>query len=254
MTNPAKADKRIYPNLERLSEAAADSLVTLAQDCVACQDRFTIALSGGQTPRHLYRLLATTCRAVVPWRKVHLFWGDERYLRPEDRRSNYHMAKETLLDHIPIPHTNVHPMPALLPEIEEAADAYEETLMSHFAGQWPRFDLILLGMGPDGHIASLFPHNIALEEEARVVTAVRAESDIPLRLTLTLPAINHAANVWFLVAGKAKANTVALAFTEPPNVPASPASGVKPLDGSLVWWLDEAAAGQLPHTLGRRLD
>jgi 6-phosphogluconolactonase len=243
MTSPAKDDKRIYRNLESLSEAAANSVVTLAQDCVSRRDRFTIALSGGQTPRYLYRLLATTHRAVAPWRKVHLFWGDERYLPPEDPRSNYHLAKETLLDHVPVPRDQVHPMPTLLPEIEEAAEAYEETLMSHFTGQWPRFDLILLGMGADGHIASLFPHNIALEEEARVVTGVRAESEIPLRLTLTLPAINHAANVWFLVAGREKANAVKLAFAEPPNVAASPASGVKPLDGSLVWWLDEAAVG-----------
>jgi len=245
MANPVKAEKRIYPSLETLSKATAESLASLAQDCIAPRDRFTLALSGGQTPRQLYRLLATTYRAAIPWRKVHLFWGDERYLPPEDPRSNYHMAKETLLDHIPVPHDQVHPMPTLVPLIEEAAEAYEETLMSQFTGQWPRFDLILLGMGANGHIASLFPHNAALEEEARVVTAVRAESEIPLRLTLTLPAINHAANVWFLVAGREKASAVALAFTEPVSIADSPASGVRPLDGTLVWWLDEAAASGL---------
>ena len=253
MTTAARADTRIYPTLEGMSEAAAESLVALVQRTVEHENRFSIALSGGNTPRYLYRLLATTYRVVIPWRKVHIFWGDERYVPPDDPRSNYRMAKEALLDHIPIPHDHVHPMPTLLPEIEEAAQAYEETLMSNLAGQWPRFDLILLGMGPDGHVASLFPHNIALEEEGRIVTAVRAESEIPLRLTLTLPAINHAANVWFLVAGKDKSTTVRLALSPRATVTVAPASGVKPLDGSLVWWLDEAAASELPPTANRRL-
>ncbi|MFB3880562.1 MAG: 6-phosphogluconolactonase [Armatimonadota bacterium] len=242
MTTAARADTRIYPTLEGMSEAAAEALVALVQKTVKGADRFTIALSGGNTPRRLYRLLATTYRVVIPWRKVHIFWSDERFVPPDHPHSNYRMAKEALLDHIPIPHDHVHPMPTLLPEIEEAAQAYEETLMSNFPGQWPRFDLILLGMGPDGHVASLFPHNIALEEEARVVTAVRAESEIPLRLTLTLPAINHAANVWFLAAGKEKVTAVTLAFAPHATLTTAPASGVKPPNGSLIWWLDQAAA------------
>ncbi len=246
MTNPVKTDLRVYPNLESLSRMAAEALVSLAQSAIEQQDRFTLALAGGQTPRTLYHLLATTYRAVISWRKVEIFWGDERYVPPEDPRSNYRMAKETLLDHIPIPADHVHPMPTLLPDFQEAAEAYEEILLSHFIGQWPRFDLVLLGMGPNGHIASLFPHNVALEEEARVVTAVRApEADPPLRLTLTLPAINHAANVYFLVAGKEKANAIKQALSGPPKPRLSPASGVRPLDGSLVWWIDEGAGSLL---------
>jgi 6-phosphogluconolactonase len=238
----AKRDTRIHPSLEAMSEA----VVGILQAAVKKHDRFTIALSGGQTPRHLYHLLATTYRAVIPWRKVQIFWGDERYVPPDDPHSNYHMAKEALLEHIAIPKDNVHPMPTLLPNIEEAAEAYEETLMSHFAGQWPRFDLILLGMGPDGHIASLFPHHPVLEEEARVVAAVQSEAaDPPRRLTLTLPAINHAANVHVLVAGKEKVTAVRLAFAPRSTVATAPATGIRPTDGSLVWWLDQAAAAGL---------
>ena len=228
MAQPDKIDTRIYPGLEELSEAAAEALVSILQAAIEQRDRFTMALSGGNTARYLYGLLATTYRAVIPWRKVQLFWGDERYLPPEDPRSNYRMAKEALLEHIAIPRDNVHPMPTLLPEIEEAAEAYEETLMSYFTGQWPRFDLILLGMGPDGHVASLFPHNAVLDEEARVVAAVQAEADPPRRLTLTLPAINHAANVHFLVAGREKAAAVKLAFAPRATVAAAPASGIRP--------------------------
>jgi len=156
------------------------------------------------------------------------------------------MARETLLDHVPVPQKNVHPMPTLLSGPEEAAEAYERELMSHFAGQWPRFDLILLGMGPDGHIASLFPYNAALEEETRVVTAVHAEHAEPrVRLTLTLPAINNAKNVYLLVAGKEKVAAVNRTFADNPDPKAAPASAVRPVEGEVVWWMDEGAAGGL---------
>ncbi len=245
LVHSPKVNTRIYRSLDELSGAAAEALVTLLQAAVSQHGKFTIALSGGQTPRRLYQLLGSTYRAVIPWRKVQVFWGDERYVAPEDRHSNYRMAKEALLDHIAIPSDNVHPMPTLLPSIEEAAEAYEEILMSHFKGQRPRFDLVLLGMGPDGHVASLFPRNVVLKEEARVVAVVQAEADPPRRLTLTLPVINHAANVYFLVSGKGKATAVRLAFSPRVTVSTAPASGVRPTNGSLVWWLDEAAASGL---------
>ena len=157
MSNPVRADLRVYPSLESLSRAAAEALVTLAHRALEQHDRFTIALSGGQTPRTLYRLLATDHRAVIPWRKVQIFWGDERYMPPEGPRSNYRMAKDTLLDHIPIPRDNVHPMQTLLPEIEEAAESYEETLMSYFTGPWPRFDLVHHDGTPSSIAASFGP-------------------------------------------------------------------------------------------------
>ncbi len=246
MLASARPDVRIHPSFEAMSEAAAERVVAILHAAIRQHDRFTIALSGGQTPRYLYELLATTYRAAIPWRKVQLFWSDERYVQPDDAHSNYRMAKEALLDRIAIPSDNVHPMPTLLPSMEEAAEAYEETLMSYFPGQWPRFDLLLLGMGPDGHVASLFPHHQVLEEEARVVAAVVSETaDPPQRLTLTLPAINHAANIHFLVSGQGKAAAVRLAFAPGATIAAAPASGVKPVDGSLIWWMDEAAAAGL---------
>jgi len=242
-------DVRVYPDLEHLSRAAAEELVDLAEAAVAERDRFTLALSGGQTPRLLYELLATTHRAAMPWRRCHIFWGDERYVSPEDPRSNYHMAQDNLLDHVPVPGDNIHPMPTLLPEIEEAAEAYEQTVMDYFSGDWPRFDLVLLGMGANGHIASLFPHNPVLTEQARVVAAVRDQhAEPPLRLTLTLPAINHAANIWFLVAGKGKANALKTVFSEKPNRDIAPATAVHPVDGTLVWWVDDAAMSEIDRS------
>lgn len=246
MSNPGSRDLRTFPNLDRLSRAAAEELLSIAQAAVDEHDRFTIALSGGSTPRTLYGLLASDFRAVMPWRKTEVFLGDERYVAPGDRRSNYRMIRETLLDHTPIPRGHVHPVPILEAEIEEAAEAYEQELMDYFPGQWPRFDLILLGMGPDGHIASLFPHNLVLEEEARVVAAVREErAEPPLRLTLTIPAINHAAHVHFLIAGANKATALSRALAPNADPKVSPAAAINPIDGQLVWWVDKAAAGQL---------
>jgi 6-phosphogluconolactonase len=241
MTRPSRPDLRIYANLDALSQAAAEGVVALAERAIEESGRFTIALSGGNTPRGLYQLLAGKYRALIPWRQVEVFWGDERYVPPEDPRSNYRMAREALLDQVPIPGENVHAVPTLLPDIEEAAEAYEGVVMDHFQGSWPRFDLILLGLGADGHTASLFPHNAALEEEARVVTAVRAEAEPPLRLTLTLPAINHAAAVHFLAAGEQKARAVRGALAEGADPKACPAAAVRPTEGELVWLVDQQA-------------
>jgi 6-phosphogluconolactonase len=246
MSNKEDRDLRVFPNLNRFSRAAAEELVSIGQAAVDDHDRFTIALSGGSTPRTLYELLASDFRAVMPWRKTQVFLGDERYVAPGDPRSNYHMIRETLLDDTTIPRDHIHPVPTLEAEIEEVAEAYEQELMGYFPGQWPRFDLILLGMGPDGHTASLFPDNIVLEEEARVVAAVHEErADPPLRLTLTIPAINHAANVHFLIAGANKTSALARALSPNANPKSSPAAAIRPIDGHLVWWVDEAAAGQL---------
>ena len=243
MTSPGARDIRVYPSLEKLSRAAAEELANIAHAAARDRDRFTLALSGGQTPRLLYQLLARDFRALIPWHKTEIFWGDERYVSPDDPRSNYRMANEAMLDHVPIPRHHLHPMPTLLPVLEEAAEAYEETLMSHSPGQWPRFDLILLGMGPDGHIASLFPHNIVLEEEARLVAAVRDDrATPPRRLTLTLPAINHAANIHFLIAGKNKSPALHRTLAPNANPKSSPAAAIKPIDGHLNRWLDQPAA------------
>ncbi len=241
MSRPLQPDLRVHPDLGTLSRAVAESVVSLAASAIGERGRFTVALSGGNTPRTLYRLLATDYRDQISWTQVQVFWGDERYLPHDHPRSDYRMARKTLLDRVPVPEQNVHPMLTQFPRPEQAADAYQATLRAHFPGQWPRFDLILLGLGADGHTASLFPNNPALDEKTRWVTAVRANVKPPLRLTLTLPAINHAANIYFVVAGKEKAHALERALADDADVKAAPAAGVRPDDGALVWWVDQAA-------------
>ena len=153
----------------------------------------------------LYRLMASQLSSLVPWAHVHVFWGDERYVPPEDPRSNFGMAKETLLDHVDCPAANVHRMPTQFADAGVAAREYERTLRSYFDEEWPDFDLVLLGLGGDGHTASLFPGSLALAEKTKWVVATTVPADPPLRLTLTLPALVGAAAIYVLVAGTNKA-------------------------------------------------
>ncbi|MGH7752826.1 MAG: 6-phosphogluconolactonase, partial [Gemmatimonadales bacterium] len=175
----------------------------------------------------------------------HFFWGDERYVPPDDPRSNCRMAKEAWLDRIAVPPENVHPMPTNFLDPDEAARRYETTLRRHFPAPWPRFDLILLGMGADGHTASLFPRSPALEERERWVVSVRAPVEPSVRLTLTLPVINQAAAVWFLVSGEDKAEALRKVLTDEAAVEAPPAARVRPVQGALIWWVDSPAAALL---------
>lgn len=190
----------------------------------------------------LYRLLAAEHHGTIPWDRVHIFWGDERCVPPEDPRSNYRLAREALLDSVPIPGENIHRTPTGLSNPEDVAREYEEMLRRHFASPWPRFDLVLLGIGPDGHTASLFPGSPAVGERERWVVAVRAPVEPARRVTLTLPVLNRAARVHFLVAGAEKAPAVKQALTGPPDPQTCPAAAVRPIDGTVVWWLDQAAA------------
>lgn len=245
MVPALNADVHVLPDPGRLGVAVARALVRMITERVAGGGRFSLALAGGGTPGTLYRLLAAEYRDKIPWAQVDLFWGDERYVPWDDPRSNYRLVKESLLDHVPIPRENVHPMSTDVPEADEAAAAYERTLRKHFSGPWPRLDLALLGMGADGHTASLFPGSPALGEQKRWVVAVRGPADPPLRLTLTLPVLNNAAAVFFLVTGAEKAAALRRALTSPPDPTACPAGAVRPVDGALVWWVDEKAAGSI---------
>jgi len=173
---------------------------------------------------------------------VHIFWGDERYVPLDDLRNNYRMARETLLDAVPCPTANVHPMPTDLPDPEAAAQEYEKTLRSYFPTAWPHFDLVLLGLGDEGHTASLFPESPALVERRRWVVAVKAPSEPPLRLTLTLPALTQAANVYFLVTGSNKSQALHHVLTETPDLKNYPAAGVRLAPGTVIWWVDREAA------------
>lgn len=243
---------RIFPDLEALSLAAADALAAQIQAAVQERERCAVVLTGGRTPRRLYELLAGRHNATIPWRQVDLFWGDERYVPYDDPRSNYRLARLALLDHVAVPPENVHPMPTYHADPRDAAAEYEQSLRDYLAGGAARLDVVLLGLADNGHVASLFPHHRALREEHRWVTAVEVPADPPQRLTMTFPIINLAATVLFLVAGEAKARAVARALRPENRVEEVPAAGVVPASGDVTWWLDAAAAAQLPHPEAQR--
>ncbi len=207
--------------------------------------RFSIALSGGHTPEKLYSMWATTdrYRNETPWNLVHIFWGDERYVGADDPLSNYRMTKETLLSHVPIPPANVHPVPTQLPTPEAAAQAYEAELKKYFGDKAPAFDVTLLGIGPEGHTASLFPDSPALAEKTRWVLPVVAPAKPPNRITATLVVLNQSKNTYFLAAGKDKRAILDAIRAEPDDkVSEYPAARIRPKDGRVVWFLDKAAA------------
>jgi 6-phosphogluconolactonase len=233
---------------QELFELSAEEVVRSANTAVAARGRFTIALSGGSTPKSLFNLLATNARTSLPWEKMFFFWGDERHVGPDDPDSNYRMANEALLSKIPVAAGNVFRVPAENPDAAAAAQAYEETLKKFFApqpGEFPHFDLIRLGMGPDGHCASLFPETEALQEKSRWVVANWVEKLKTSRITLTLPVLNAARSVAFLVSGTDKAPALhsVLESNDPPEQ--YPSKLVRPTDGKLIWFVDKAAASQL---------
>ena len=239
-----KPEMRVFPDVNDLSLRVAEAVVRTVNDAVRSTGRCSLVLSGGNTPRTLYGLLASRFRAQIPWAHVHVFWGDERYVPPGDGRSNYRMAKDTLLDHVPCPVANVHPMPTHFSDPDVAARDYEATLRSYFSGAPPAFNIVLLGLGPEGHTASLFPGSPALAEATRWVLAVTAPADPPVRLTLTFPLLNRAANAYFLVTGSNKAPALhqILRGTADPNT--CPAAGVRLAAGQSIWWVDRDAAAQ----------
>jgi 6-phosphogluconolactonase len=228
-----------------LFQAAAEEVIRSATDAVAQRGRFTIALSGGSTPRNLYTLIAANASATLPWDQMFFFWGDERHVPQDSPDSNYRMAQEALLSKVPVPPANIFPVPA---ENPEAAEIYEQTLRKFFAvapGEFPRFDLILLGMGPDGHTASLFPETPALQEKSRLVVANWVEKLGSSRITFTLPLLNAARRVAFLVSGTDKA--AALHEVLEGSAPAEkyPSRLVQPSEGKVIWFVDRAAASEL---------
>ncbi len=242
------ADLRIVDDLRGLSHAAAEEFVNQATATVRANGRFTVALSGGSTPKSLFSLLATSFRDQLPWDKLFFFWGDERHVPPEHPESNYRMAYEAMLSRVPIPPENVFRVPAENPDANQAAADYGQALRNFFQlspETFPRFDLILLGMGPDGHTASLFPGTSALQEKSRLVVANWVEKFKAYRITFTLPVLNNPAVVTFLVGGADKAATVkeVLEGTQPAEL--LPSKLVHPTNGRLIWMLDQAAAAAL---------
>jgi 6-phosphogluconolactonase len=238
-----KPDVRVDADVNELSLRAAHAAVETINDAVRATGRCSLVLSGGSTPRTLHGLWASDFRDQIPWARVHVFWGDERYVPPHDPDSNYRMARETLLDHVPCPAGNIHPIPTRFPSSDAAAREYEKTLRNYFGTEWPHFDLVLLGLGEEGHTASLFPGSEALQEQTRWVVAVNTPANPPLRLTLTLPALTRAANIYVLVTGSKKASALhhVLADVIDPNT--YPAAGVRLTEGTLIWWVDRESRG-----------
>ena len=244
----ASVEIRPLTTPQELFAAAAEEVVRAANDAVAERGRFTIALSGGSTPKNLFNLLATNARTVLPWDRMFFFFGDERHVPPTDPESNYHMADESLLSKVPVPPGNVFRIPAENPDAAAAAAAYEKTLEKFFAlqpGQFPVFDLILLGMGPDGHTASLFPGTAGLQEKSRLVIANWVEKFKTSRITLTLPVLNAARCVTFLVSGTDKAPALHAVLDSDAPGEQYPSKLVRPTDGKLIWLVDRAAASEL---------
>ena len=243
---PSTRSIEVLATAADLFHAAAEEFVRAARAAIGAQGRFTVALSGGSTPKALYSLLASNY-ADFAWNRVFLFFGDERHVPPTDPESNYRMVKESLLTKIAIPAENVFRVPAENPDAAAAAADYEAQLRRFFqikSGEFPRFDLILLGLGPDGHTASLFPDSAALDEQSRLVVANWVAKFNTYRITLTFPVLNRAAEIMFLASGPDKAEILHQVL-EAKNIPPLPSQRVEPSDGKLLWMLDEPAAAKL---------
>ncbi|MFQ5757382.1 MAG: 6-phosphogluconolactonase [Acidiferrobacterales bacterium] len=239
-----------FTDRAQLSRAAAKEVVRTAAQAIDVRDRFSVALSGGSTPQYLYQLLAEPpLRQQIIWGKAEVFWGDERAVPPEHADSNYRMARDTLLCRVDSPDTQIHRMPAERKDLENAAWDYQVEIARVFGidpdAEPPRLDIVLLGLGADGHTASLFPYTEALKEETRWVVSNYAPSLDSYRLTMTTRILNHARHVMFLVAGEDKADALRQVLEGPANPNRLPAQLIRPEQGELTWFVDEPAASKL---------
>ncbi|HEV7682430.1 MAG TPA: 6-phosphogluconolactonase [Pyrinomonadaceae bacterium] len=236
----------VFDTPEQVAVAAAECFVESADELRRGLARFSVGLAGGNTPRRVYELLATDqFRNQVEWPRVYLFFGDERCVPAEHPDSNYRMAFESLISQVPIPAANVQ---RIIGEgnANENARAYENELRAFFAGlSYPRLDLVLLGMGDDGHTASLFPDSPALQESSRWVVPTRNEQSGQDRITLTIPVFNHARHVAFLVTGKKKAQRLKEVLRPEPESKELPVQAIAPIEGMLEWLVDREAAALL---------
>lgn len=246
-----RMDTRIFPDLETLSVAAMDEMMRIISETVSLRGRFTIALSGGHTPIRMFQLWA--CKPYLnatPWDKVYLFWGDERYVPHDDERSNFRLARDTFISHVPIPARNVRPMPTVSAPPDKSAETYEKELREFFGPEPPQIDLQLQGVGAEGHTASLFPDSPALSEKQRWVLPVIPPPEVnPAvdRITMTPVVLNRGRNTFFLVSGEDKRSIIAgLRAETSPQTSRFPAARIQP-PGPVIWFLDRAAAGQPAH-------
>jgi 6-phosphogluconolactonase len=250
---------RVLPDAPAVQRAAAEELAARTDAAVRVRGVAFVALSGGSTPRGLHALLADPgepFRTRVPWGRLHVFWGDERPVPPDHADSNYRMARDTLLGRVPIPPTHVHRIAGEDPDHSRAAERYARELRDVFAAHgrlergWPRFDLVLLGMGADGHTASLFPGTDAVHETTRLAVAAWVAKLGSHRITLTPPVLNQADAILFLVTGGDKAETLAAVLEGPSRPDVYPSQVIRPLTGSLTWLVDQASATRLATSAG----
>ncbi len=236
---------RVYPTRSATAHAAAAQFVATAEKAINARGRFMVALAGGNTPRDVYRLLASEeYSPMVEWGNVHIFWGDERCVPFNDPENNANMARETLLNHVPVAPNNIYRIQSQLPP-EQAAQDYDQTLHRYFSARdmkLPRFDLVLLGTGAEGHTASLFPGSPLLNERERWVAAVYVDKMKTWRITLTPPALNAASKVIFTIIGEEKAPALRQILSDPKDPNLVPAQIVDPPDGQVLWIVDKAAA------------
>lgn len=240
----------IFSKAEELNEALAEFIVFTAKEAVANKGHFTFAITGGSSPKRLYELLTKSpYKDALPWKNTFIFWGDERFVPQDDNRYNAKMAYETLLNHVPIPKEQIHPMPysAVIPP-EEVARQYENLLRNHFGASAPEFDLILLGMGDDGHTASLFPYTLVLQEKQRLVSEVYHTGQQMYRITLTAPLLNKAKNIAFLLFGDNKAQVLHEVLEGDYQPEHLPTQLIKPDRGDVHWFIDEKAASKLTNS------
>ena len=237
---------RIFDDVGNVAEAAANGFIAVAREAIAERGRFTVALAGGSTPKRAYELLAgEDYKSQIDWLKVHVFFGDERSVPPDDAESNYRMANEALLARVALPQENIHRINGVGDAVANAR-LYEDEIRTYFNDAMrPRLDLVLLGMGEDGHTASLFPGTEALNEREAWVAANWVAKFGTYRITLTAPAINHAAHIVFLVTGESKTERLREVLEGEHDPVRLPAQLIKPVDGSLEWFIDKAASTRL---------
>lgn len=245
-----KRDVRIFKDLEELSRAAAELFVEQATRSIEERDRFFVALNGGSTPNRLFQLLATDFQAEVDWSKVHIFWGDERCVPADDPGSSFGGAQDVLLSRVALSESNIHRIKGELEPVEASID-YATTLKG-FASpplEWPRFDLVYLGMGEDGHTASLFPGSAVDVSDPVMAVTAHYQGRPANRVTLTPVVFNSARMIVFMATGEKKARTFAEVLSDRYNPQLYPAQRIRPNDGKLIWMVDEAAAGKLLEKL-----
>lgn len=237
MVHVLNGEIRVLPDAIALAHAATEEVLRAAAEAVDARGQCCLALSGGHTPEQMYRLWATEYRSQFPWNHLHIFFGDERYVPPDDPLSNYYMAREALLNHVPISPANVHPIPTDFLHPEDAATAYEASLRECLAADGPALDIVLLGTGDEGHTASLFPGSAALGESQRWVVSAIVPPSPHQRITMTLPLLNCSASALFLLSGRGKREILQKMRTDPAAATHYPAAMVHPL-GQLIWFLD----------------